>query len=449
MKEILTNYIKSAQNLGLGNQLFLLGIFFLPSALPIGALFLLISAFFSFQNKKNIFINDIWDKLFLVCIFLILISTFSISFINTPSELVDFNKFVVWLNLFNWLPIIALYFGFKNYLINREQKVLFEKYLISGTIPILASCILQKFFNLYGPFETLFGSIIWFNRTTVGPITGLFNNPNYLGLWLTLCLPFSIMRLQNEKRLNNKIFLSLINILILYFTLETHSRNALIGIAITCLFIFNLRKVIIFSFFSIIGILLIVYLPPILLDIQTISFFDFSNDDLRIVNGTLDRFKSTDPNFLNYPRILIFKRTISLILERPFLGWGGATFSHLYSQKQFYLVPYRFIHYQHSHNLILELAYNFGIPLSFLYTFNVSTIFLKSLKKTFSFKSFSFLHNNKPWVAAFAVFLFSQMYDLTYYDGRISLLSCILFSGIKNSIYETQAPKNLIIKRTK
>ena len=30
----------------------------------------------------------------------------------------------------------------------------------------------------------------------MGPISGLFNNPNYLGLWLTLCLPFSIMRLK-------------------------------------------------------------------------------------------------------------------------------------------------------------------------------------------------------------------------------------------------------------
>ena len=442
MKTILTKFVKSYENIGLGNQLFLLGVFFLPSALPIGALFLLISVFISFQNKKHILINDIWDKLFIFCIILIIISTFNICFINTPNELVDFNKSLIWLNLFNWLPIIIFYFGFKNYLINRVQKELFAKYLISGSIPVIFSCFLQKFFNLYGPFETLFGSIIWFNRTTSGPISGLFNKPNYLGLWLTLCLPFSIMRLKDEKKLTNKIFLLLINILILYFTLETHSRNALIGIVITCLLVFNLRKLIIFSLFSILGIFLVVYLPPILLDIQTLSFLDFPSSNV------VERFRNNETDFLTYPRILIFKRTISLILERPFWGWGGATFAHLYSEKQFYIIPFRFISYQHAHNLVLELAYNFGIPLSFLYTFNVSKIFLTSFKKTFILKNYSFLHYNKPWVAAFAVFLFSQMYDLTYYDGRISLLSCILFSGIKNSINETPAPKNLI-KKTK
>ena len=440
MKKILTKYIKSVENIGLGNQLFLIGVFFLPSALPIGALFLLISVFIAFQNKKQIFINDVWDKLFIVCMIFILISTLYICFLNTPNELVDFNKSIVWLNLFNWLPIIIFYFGFKNYLVNREQKVLFENYLISGTVPVIFSCFIQKFFNLYGPFETLFGSIVWFNRETPGPISGLFNNPNYLGLWLTLCLPFSIMRLKDEKILTNKILLLLINILILYFTLETHSRNALIGIVITFLFIFNLRKVIIFSLFSILGIFLFVYLPPILLDIQTISFFDFPS------SSVVERFKNNDTNFLNYPRILIFKRTISLILERPFWGWGGATFPYLYSQKQFYLIPFRFVDYQHTHNLILELAYNFGIPLSFLYTFNVSTIFLTSLKKTFILKNYSYLHN-KPWVAAFAVFLFAHMYDITYYDGKISLLSCILLAGIKNSINETQTTSNLTKKK--
>ena len=179
MKTILTKFVKSYENIGLGNQLFLLGVFFLPSALPIGALFLLISVFISFQNKKHILINDIWDKLFIFCIILIIISTFNICFLNTPNELVDFNKSLIWLNLFNWLPIIIFYFGFKNYLINRVQKELFAKYLISGSIPVIFSCFLQRFLNLYGPFETLFGSIIWFNRTTSGPISGLFNNPNY------------------------------------------------------------------------------------------------------------------------------------------------------------------------------------------------------------------------------------------------------------------------------
>ena len=446
MKNILNNFLKTSQNIETGNFFFLLGVFFLPSALPIGLLFLLISVIFSFRNKKNKFINDIWDKLLIVCILLILLSTLYTCYLNTPKELIDFDKSIIWANLFTWIPIIIFYFGFKNYLVDIKQKVLFEKFLISGTFPVLASCIIQKFFNFYGPFETLYGSIIWFNRQTApgiagGPISGLFNNPNYLGLWLTLCLPFSIIRLNNENKLINKIFLFLINFLILYFILETHSRNALISIAITCLFLFTLRKVFIFSFFSILGILLFKYLPPILLDIQTISFLELSN------NRALEKFKDFDPT-VTYPSILIFKRTLSLILERPFSGWGGATFSHIF-EKKFYLIPLKFIPYQHSHNLILELAYNFGIPLSVLYTFNVCRVFFKSCKKTFSLNKYSFSYDTKPWVAAFAVFLFSHLNDITYYDGKISLLSCILFAGIKNSINLNQIPEKLLIKKTK
>ena len=76
----------------------------------------------------------------------------------------------------------------------------------AGTVPVILSCILQKFFNIYGPFETLFGTIVWFNYDlNKGQLTGLFNNPNYLGMWLTLCLPFAISALKLEKTYLKKI----------------------------------------------------------------------------------------------------------------------------------------------------------------------------------------------------------------------------------------------------
>lgn len=424
-------FLKLNKNLELGNKFFLIGVFFLPSAIPIGVIFLLISIVISFRNQNYSFIKDIWDKFFLVCIILILLSTLNTCLLNIPNELKDFNKSIIFLNLFNWIPIIIVYFGFKNFLINREQKILFEKYFIAGTIPVLLSCILQKFFNLHGPFETLFGLITWFNKQLNGPITGLFNNPNYLGLWLNLCLPFSLVRLKYENNFRNKIFLLCINSLIIYFILETHSRNALIGLVITFLILFSLKKVLIFCFFSILGFLGIIYLIPILLDIKTINLLDFTN------NNALEKFKYFDPN-LNYPRILIWKQTIALILERPFWGWGGATFANVYLQKYNFLLPYKFIIYQHSHNLILELAYNFGIPLSALYTFNVFAVFTISLKRVFSFKYDFSLYDSKPWIAAFGLFLFTQLNDVTYYDGKISLISCILFVGLKNFINEIQ-----------
>ena len=58
---------------------------------------------------------------------------------------------------------------------------------------------MHKYLDIYGPFETLFGTIVWFNYESLlyagknpglmgGGVSGLFNNPNYLGMRLTLCL---------------------------------------------------------------------------------------------------------------------------------------------------------------------------------------------------------------------------------------------------------------------
>ena len=63
-------------------------------------------------------------------------------------------------------------------------------------------------------------------------------------------------------------------------------------------------------------------------------------------------------NILDTPRFEIWSKATNLIFQRPFLGWGASTFAIVYSLKGgFYKI-------QHTHNIPLELAYNFGIPLS-------------------------------------------------------------------------------------
>ena len=124
----------------------------------------------------------------------------------------------IWLNLFNWIPIFFAYIGFQIYLATEKQRLLFQKFLIAGTIPVIASCFMQKFLGIYGPFETLFGTIVWFNynfsQEQINHVSGLFNNPNYLGMWLTICLPFSLSSLKSEKYFSyRKVLLYIINLL--------------------------------------------------------------------------------------------------------------------------------------------------------------------------------------------------------------------------------------------
>ena len=41
---------------------------------------------------------------------------------------------------------------------------------------------------------------------------------------------------------------------------------------------------------------------------------------------------------------------------------------------------------------------------------------------------------SKSWIAATIVVVLSQMNDITYYDGRISIIFWILLAGVKNMI---------------
>ena len=65
-----------------GNILFLLGVLFLPSALPISGLFLLPALFISFIKKNNHILNDKSNYSLFIAIGLILFSSLNISFLN-------------------------------------------------------------------------------------------------------------------------------------------------------------------------------------------------------------------------------------------------------------------------------------------------------------------------------------------------------------------------------
>ena len=67
--------------------------------------------------------------------------------------------------------------------------------------------------------------------------------------------------------------------------------------------------------------------------------------------------------FINTPRLVIFRSAMNFIFQRPLLGWGSGTFALIYLAKEnFWNPPFRFYEFQHTHNLFLEMAFNFGIP---------------------------------------------------------------------------------------
>ena len=422
--------------LNLGNIFFLTGIFFLPSALPLGAIFLLTSIIISFCISKENFLKNKFNLILFLCSFFIIFSTIYSCILNPSKSLLDFDKSIIWLNLFNWLPIYFIFIGSQIYMRSEKQRLLFQKVLIAGTIPVIVSCIMQKFFNIYGPFETLFGTIVWFNyKHSAAQVSGLFNNPNYLGMWFTLCLPFSLTALKLEKKnFLSSIILYLINILIIYFAFATFSRNAIIGIVISFLLIIERRKLIIISSFFIVSLIFFIYILPNLSNIYQINFSDLSEAH------TLQKFSSLRLSS-NNPRIAIWSNALNFISIRPFFGWGAGSFPHVFFENASLKIP--LIKYQHTHNLIIELAYNFGIPITFCIVCTIFNIFIKTFKKVNSLnKSLSKYLIYKPVVASFSIFLIAHLTDITYYDGKIGILFSLLLAGLKNILDEEIESKN-------
>ena len=128
------------------------------------------------------------------------------------------------------------------------------------------------------------------------------------------------------------------------------------------------------------------------------------------------------------------------------MGYGGGSFSDLY-----YLNNGQFEGMQHSHNLILEIAFNYGLPSSLLIIGGMLLIvtkgsygFVFNQRKHLSKIKNCLLKFDNAWITSFIVFFFLHMFDITYYDGRISLLAWILLAGIRQIIKEKN--KNLLFK---
>lgn len=408
--------IKDINDLGL--KTFYCGVFFLSTALPISIIFFLISISISIKINKRLFLKDKYNIVLLICIGLITLSNLK-AITNIDSEITT-NYSTILLGLMNWIPYFILFFTSQNYLNNLENRRVFTKVIIASTIPVIFSCILQAWFKIYGPFD-LFNLIIWFQKPIKeNAVSGLFSNQNYTGLWLSSVLAFALCEIRMIKSIFYKKFI-MINVLlaIIYFIILTLSRNAILGIFIS--FFLVIKK----KYFYLVSLISITIL------FLTILNKSLSNNLLVMLNNF---------NNINFPRLEIYKISTKLIVQNPILGWGSSTFPDNYKLNG------GLNNAQHSHNMLIELAHNHGLPLSLLMVGFVTFIIFKSWKVINNQTYNQELHlNNKCWLISFMVIVVSHLSDITYYDGKISILTWILMAGLRCIIEkDRRARKNQI-----
>ena len=422
------NYFKNYINeKSLSQKFFDLGIFLLPSAVPISIFLLIISSINSYLKSGRDFLRDKWNIPFLIAALLIILGAVVNTFYHNSQAIIE--NHIFWLGIANWIPLFLIFWGIQPYLKSKSQRKNCSIILISGSLPVILTGIGQYFFNWTGPFSTLNGLIVWYQRPIQFPggLTALFNHANYAGSWLNIIWPFILASfLNNQKNLLRKsiiiTFLASISLSIIL----TNSRNAWISLVNSSLLFLGIKSLIftLFILFIFLALMIICNSKSFEGPIQTFA-------KSIIPENVWMEFSELGFQGLDITRLEIWQITLNLILKRPLIGYGASTFSFIFlSESNLWK--------GHSHNLPLEIAFSFGIPTAIIICITIIFILLLAFRKTFlkGDRKNEYFFYEKAWVSSLIVLVLSQLVDIQYFDGRISLAFWILLAGSRNIISE-------------
>ncbi len=414
----------------IGLSFFYLGIFLLPSALFVSIIFLLISFFLSniFHEGKSFF-RDKWNIPFILSGLFMLISVICHVFFFNDFVETNWDPILSVIGLSNWLPFFWIFWSVQSYVKSSIQRKRVALILISGSFPVLVSGICQYFLNITGPFQTLNGLIIWYQRPIQDPagLSGLFNNANYAGVWLSLIFPFSLAScFQIKEKKMRKGFALFFLILISFGVILTNSRIAWGSLFLAIPLVVGYGS---FLYLIPLTILLII----IIVLTTNPSFKGLIQDQLQLIipDKIWKEFSSEGFEGMNVSRIGIWLSAIKFILSRPLIGFGAASFPILFELQTGFWKG-------HSHNLPLEIAISYGLPASITIVITIFIILFLSGKKIFlginKQKKFSDNYFEKAWFTSLLIIIISQQVDVHYFDARISICLWILLGGLKNII---------------
>ena len=432
MGKIHKKFFKSSENLGKFS--FFVGLFLLPSAIALSIIFLLFSLIISFWNDLRKLINDRINLIYVTSCLLLLISAFFNFFDKNSINNLSNNSSLIFIGLLNWVPLIFAFIGFQKYLLTNNDRKKCILILIFGSIPVIFSCFAQFILNWFGPMETLYGLIVWYQRPIDGitGITGLFNNPNYLAAWLSLIWPFSLAFIFFDNKNKVKILFKILLIFsISLLIILTASRAGWLCLLLPIFIIYAQRiKLWILTFIS--GISFITLF-------LTSSLFEseFINLIAKIIpRGIWINFTNLEYANLDISRLGIWKYALNFISESPIFGHGSKSFTSL-------LLAESGIWKGHAHNLPLELMVNYGIPAALLILIPTTYLVIKAYLKLFLVK----LNVNKSlildraWLISLTLLILMHFVDIQYFDGRISIAGWILLAGVKNLVLNDEIPQ--------
>ncbi len=411
-----------------GFILFILGIFFLPSTIVIGVLFLLPAFVIASLSGNKSFFKDYWNLPFLIFGLLIIISTISQNYLLTNNYLAIWDTKLSLIGLANWIPFIWVFWASQPYLNSKLKRRSFSLVLIASTFPVLITGFGQYFLNWTGPFQTLNGLIIWYQRPIENPggLSGLFSNQNYAASWLNFVWPFCLA-LFFEK--GNNLFKKTAAFSFLISTglaaFLTFSRNAWLGLFTSMPIVLGKKGFKIFLPLLTITILILFFLFSPIFDVE------LQNTLKNLLSGKiLLEFSKEGYEGLDVTRMEIYKSAFELIKANPFFGIGAGSFTEIFFLNTNFWKG-------HSHNLLFELSISYGLPATIIFFITTTNILYLSNKKIFSSEiKVDVNYIDRAFWTSLFFFLISQLADVQYFDGKISLITWILMGGLKNIILD-------------
>ena len=136
---------------------------------------------------------------------------------------------------------------------------------------------------------------------------------------------------------------------------------------------------------------------------------------------------------LDISRLDIWRYALEFIYEKPIFGHGSKSFTPL-------LFNETGIWKAHTHNLVVELVFNYGLPAALLMLLPILYLTYKAYLKLFFIK----LNLNKykifdrAWLISITLLIVMHLVDIQYFDGRISIAGWVLLAGIRNIVFENQ-----------
>ena len=428
MRKITIYSLREQTSADYGYLLFLLGIFFLPSTMIVGILLLFPGFLISSFSSKKSFFKDYWNYPFFIFGLLISLSAIFQNYLFNNNYIGIWDSKLSLIGLGNWIPFIWVFWAAQPYLNSKSKRRSFSLVLIAGTFPVLITGFGQFFLNWTGPFETLNGLIIWYQRpiTFPGGLTGLFSNQNYAASWLNFVWPFCIaLFLEKGKNLFRKTVALSFTISTGLAAFLTFSRNAWLGLFTSLPIVAGKNGI---KFILIITLLIILILCFLF---SPIFMNEFQNNLKNVfTEKILLEFTSEGYQSLDVTRIEIYKSAFEIIKKNPLFGIGAGSFTEIFFFKTNFWKG-------HSHNLLFELAISYGLPATMIFFIATTNILYLSSKKIFSIKKIIHVsYIDKAFWSALFFFLISQLADVQYFDGKISLITWILMAGLKNIILE-------------